>query len=354
MNIGIDVRKLRDYGIGTHISNVVLHAARQDSANRYFLFCEPGAQETSPDHFTWIEERSRKYSLREHVSLSRQASDLGIDLFHSPHYTLPYLLTCKSIVTIHDLIHIKFREFFPFWKTRAAEFLIQQTIKKADLVLTVSKTSKEDILELFPAAKGKIEVLYNRLSDQWLQPVPDIDLADLGIPRDYLLYTGNFKKHKGIDTLIDAWSQIKDRPPLVLTGKSGDMDPDLHERIFSLPDIRVFGFAGGDLLRNLYSKAMLFVFPSLYEGFGYPPLEAMLCGTPVLSSDAPALKEILGKDAEFFQRGNAEDLKHKLTGLIADTARRNHLRTAGMKKARSYVTDESSRHLLHIYSRFSK
>lgn len=354
MNIGIDVRKLRDFGIGTHIREVILHAALQDPGNHYYLFCEPGAEEGTPPHLTWIEETSRKYSLREHFSLSRQSSDHEIELFHSPHYTLPYMLNCKSIVTIHDLIHLKFREFYPFWKTRAAEFLIQQSIKKADLVLTVSKTSKEDILEMFPSAKGKIEVLLNRLSQQWLQPFVEMDLSSLGIAKQYLLYVGNFKQHKGIDTLIEAWSRMKNPPQLVLTGKSGEMDAALHERVFSNPQIRVLGFAGQDLLRNLYKHAMLFIFPSLYEGFGYPPLEAMLCETPVLSSDAPALKEILGKDAEFFERGNAEDLKDKIERLLSDSARQKQLRASGLKKAKTYLSDESSRHLLQIYARFGK
>jgi glycosyltransferase involved in cell wall biosynthesis len=354
MNIGIDVRKLRDYGIGTHIRNVVLHAARTDTENRYFLFCEPGVRDVADGPFTWIEESSPKYSLREHVSLSRKASEHDIALFHSPHYTLPYLLNCKSIVTIHDLIHLKFREFFPYWKTKAAEFLIQQAIKKADLVITVSKTSKEDILELFPASKGKIEVLYNRLSEEWLQPPQEMDLASLGISEDYLLYVGNFKKHKGIDTLIDAWSRIKDRPALVLAGKSSEMDADLQTKVFSHPGIRVLGFAGGTLLRNLYSKAMLFVFPSLYEGFGYPPLEAMLSGAPVLSSDAPALREILGKDADFFHAGNAEDLHEKLTTLIQDPARRTRHKTAAMKRAKSFVDEESPQKLLQIFRRVAQ
>lgn len=353
MNIGVDARKLRDYGIGTHIRNVVLHAARSDAANRYFLFCEPGGRDAVDGPFTWIEESSPKYSLREHVSLSRKASENEIALFHSPHYTLPYLLNCKSIVTIHDLIHLKFREFFPYWKTKAAEFLIQQSIKKADVVLTVSKTSKEDILEMFPSSKGKIEVLYNRLSEEWLQPPDDMDLASLGIPANYLLYVGNFKKHKGIDTLIEAWSRIKDRPPLVLTGKSGEMDAELNARVFSHPDIRVLGFAGGTLLRNLYRKAMLFVFPSLYEGFGYPPLEAMLSGVPVLSSDAPALKEVLGKDVDYFQAGNAGDLQEMLAALIQDSTRRNRHKIAAMKRAKSFVDEDSPQKLLQIFRRFA-
>lgn len=353
MNIGVDARKLRDYGIGTHIRNVVLHAARSDTANRYFLFCEPGARESVDGPFTWIEESSPKYSLREHVSLSRKASENEITLFHSPHYTLPYLLNCKSIVTIHDLIHLKFREFFPYWKTKAAEFLIQQAIKKADLVITVSKTSRDDILEMFPASKGKIEVLYNRLSEEWLQPPEEMDLSTLGLPSEYVLYVGNFKKHKGIDTLIEAWSRLKNRPALVLTGKSGEMDSDLNARVFSQPDIRVLGFASGTLLRNLYRKAMLFVFPSLYEGFGYPPLEAMASGAPVLSSDAPALKEILGKDVEYFQAGKADDLQEKLGALIQDPARRTRHKNAAIKKAHTYADEDSPQKLLQIFRRLA-
>jgi len=353
MNIGIDVRKLHDYGIGTHIREVVLHAALGDSSDRFTLFCEPGESTIDAPQFTWIVEESRKYSLREHVSLTRKSNEQKIEIFHSPHYTLPYLLNCKTIVTIHDLIHLKFREFFPYWKSKAAEFLLTQTVKKADVILTVSKTSRDDILELFPAAKGKIEVLYNRLGDLWNGPPSQVDPSALGISDPYLLYVGNFKRHKGIDTLVEAYSRLNNAPQLVLAGKSGELDADLSQKILANSKIRLLGLASGELLRALYAHAMIFVFPSLYEGFGYPPLEAMSCGTPVVSSDAPALKEILGKDAEFFARGNPDDLAQKLSQLLEDAEKRKRLAAAGPKHARNFMSEDSPRKLLSIYRRLS-
>jgi glycosyltransferase involved in cell wall biosynthesis len=358
MNIGIDVRKLRDYGIGTHIRDVILYAADKDAANRYFLFGDPSDFQTSSNHFIWVPDSTPKYSFQELFSLSKKASELNIDLFHSPHFTLPFRLKCKAVVTIHDIIHLKMPQLFPYWRVKAAELVIRNAINKAEVILTVSNASRDDIVNYFPAARDRIEVLYNRLGKEW-QECSDRGenkkkLQSIGISNEFLLYVGNFKRHKGIDTLVRAYSLLKDPPPLVLVGKSSEMDPEVSDTIFSNSRIRVLGFTEGRLLKALYSEALLFIFPSLYEGFGYPPLEAMSCGTPVLSSDAPALKEVLASGAEYFERGNSGALVEKLQALLDDSATREKLVVRGKQRVSDFMTDEPAKKLLEIYSRYSR
>jgi len=354
MKIGIDVRKLRDYGIGTHIKNVILPAVSMDDQNQYVLFCDPTDLRSEKSNAVWVAENSAKYSVREHFNLGRKAAAHNIDLFHSPHYTLPLTFKKLSIVTIHDLIQFKFPQFYPAWKVRAGTFLLKRVIQKADLILTVSKTSRNDILEMFPAAESKIEVIYNRLDPEWSQAVPALDLSSLGIEKDFILYVGNFKTHKGLETLVDAYSLLKNPPQLVLVGKSGDTESTLLDKCFANFRIRILGFAEGRMLRRLYADALFFVFPSLYEGFGYPPLEAMSSGTPVLSSDTPALCEILAESVEFFKTGSVESLAAKLEMMIQDSGRRSDLRTAGQKKANEFMTNDSPQKLLAIYQRFAQ
>ncbi len=354
MNIGIDVRKLRDYGIGAHIRHVVLHAAKQDQSDQFFLYCDPRDRGQDNGHLVWIAEPSGKYSLKEHFTLARKASRQGIDLFHSPHFTLPMWLECKSIVTIHDLIHLKFSEYFPLWKVKAAEVILKSALRKADTVITVSRTSRNDILNWFPEAEGKIEVLYNRLSEEWSKPAPKIDLQALGIEKEFLLYVGNFKKHKDIPTLLDAFQRTGPGPQLVLVGNTAGEDTELYEKIFANPRVRLLGYAESPMLQALYSNAMLFVFPSLYEGFGYPPLEAMACGAPVLSSDAPALKEVLADGADYFPAGNAEALAEKLSLLIQDSGKRKTFSEMGKKQALEFQSEASPHRLLDIYKRLSR
>jgi glycosyltransferase involved in cell wall biosynthesis len=354
MKIGIDVRKLRDYGIGTHIKNVILPVISMDNQNEYVLFCDPADLRAEKSNAIWIAEDSAKYSVREHFNLGRKAATYKIDLFHSPHYTLPLTFKKLSIVTIHDLIQFKFPQFYPAWKVRAATFVLKRAIQKADLILTVSKTSRNDIAQMFPSAESKIEVIYNRLNAEWSQTVPDLDLSSLGIEKDFILYVGNFKAHKGLQTLVDAYCLLKNPPQLVLVGKSRDTESTLLEKCFANSRIRVFGFAEGRMLRRLYADALFFVFPSLYEGFGYPPLEAMSSGTPVLSSDTPALCEILSESVEFFQTGSVQSLAAKLEMMIQDSGRRSELRTAGQKKAKEFMTDDSPQKLLAIYRRFAQ
>jgi glycosyltransferase involved in cell wall biosynthesis len=354
MRIGIDVRKLRDYGIGTHIKNVILPAVSTDDQNQYVLFSDLADLQPEKPNTIWIAENSAKYSVREHINLGRKATAHKIDLFHSPHYTFPLTFNKLSIVTIHDLIQFKFPQFYAAWKIRAGMFLLKRAIQKAHLILTVSNTSRNDIVELYPAAESKIEVIYNRLDPEWSQPAPALDLSSLGIEKDFILYVGNFKKHKGLETLVDAFGLLKNPPQLVLVGKSRDTESDLLEKCFANSRIRVLGFAEGRMLRRLYTDALFFVFPSLYEGFGYPPLEAMSSGTPVLSSDTPALCEILADSVEFFKTGSVESLAAKLEMMIQNSGRRSELRTAGQQKARQYMTNDSPQKLLAIYRRFAQ
>lgn len=353
MNIGIDVRKLRDYGIGTHIENVVLPAARLATGHKFLLYADSRDIREDAPHLRWVAETTGKYSIAEHFSLPKKAEEDSVRLFHSPHYTLPLRLKCRTVVTVHDLIHLKFREFFPAWKVRAAEFLLRKVLKKADLIITVSETSRGDLLEFFPECQNKTEVVYNRLSDSWNLPAETIDLCAAGIPRDYILYAGNFKKHKGLDTLLDAYALLREAPALLLVGNRGGMSEELRARVWNLPRVRMMGFADKRFLQNLYAKCMFFVFPSLYEGFGYPPLEAMACGAPVLSSDAPALKEVLGGAAAYFPRGNAEELAGALKRLIDDTALCKSLSEAGHGRVVRFQTDESVVRLLAIYESFA-
>jgi len=353
VKIGIDVRKINDYGIGAHIRNVVLAAAIAEPRHRYVLYYDPSNTLVKNPAFEWVPERAGKYSVLEHFSLAEKAQRSGVSFFHSPHYTLPLALSCRSLITVHDLIHLKYKEYFPWWKVQAARLLIKKATAKADVIVTVSETTKQDLLDWIPSLEERIEVIYNRLSDEWFQPEQTVDLENLGIQEPYLLYAGNFKKHKGIDTLIRAYRNGRDLPSLVLVGKGNEMDHDLGEKILTTPGARLLGFSGMNCLRKIYSRALLFVFPSLYEGFGYPPLEAMACGAPVLCGDAPALKEVLGGAAEFFERGNAEHLLEKLKELISDSKKRETMSVEGRRRARLFATNEAPQKLIKIYERFS-
>jgi len=350
MKIGIDVRKINDYGIGTHIRNVVLAAAGRAKNHEFHLFYDPSNIPATDPSFHLAPEPAAKYSLREHFSLARKAQELGIELFHSPHYTLPLRLEGRSIVTVHDLIHIKFQKYFPKWKVQAAKYVLRRAVQKSEKIIVVSETTKRDLVEWMPESESKLHVVYNRLSEEWFHPAQETDLAGLGIPDEFLLYTGNFKKHKAIDVLIDAYRRGKDLPFLVLIGQNRDLDHDLSQAILNTPNVRLLGFARAEFLHALYAKAILFVFPSRYEGFGYPPLEAMACGCPVLSSDAPAMKEVLGNAAEYFASGNSEDLLCRLVELCSNQEKRRTLSKMGREQAAKFISDASLNQLLEIWS----
>jgi glycosyltransferase involved in cell wall biosynthesis len=258
-----------------------------------------------------------------------------------PHYDVPLTYSGPLVVTIHDLIHFLFPEYSTKPFTRAySRFMLNHVTKRAARILTVSENTKDDLIRLFPTAEPKITVLYPAV-DKRFKPVSAEDaypvMKSHRLSPGYLLYIGNLREGKNIRRLIDAYFHLRQIrrgcPPLVLVGQSSLRGMDFTGME---PHIRHLGPVPFDQLPALYSSAALFVFPTLYEGFGLPPLEAMACGAPVLTSNVASLPEVCGDAADYTNPRSEEAIARALAGLLDHPDIRKVMRAKGLERVKLF------------------
>ncbi len=341
----VDARMLFASGIGSYLRNV-LRRIKPGIHARIGLIGKPQEiMKVLRDDVLIIPEYTDMYSPLWHLKAPFRIPHSRV--FWSPHYSVP-LTPIRAeirITTIHDLFHIRFGHMYG----PAARFYSRMLMKKAiesDKIITVSRFTKREIVEVFSVEEEKIEVIYNGVDTNLFRPSPDREtLSKYSIGEPYILYVGNIKPHKNLKTLVRAFDIVKDEEVLlVIVGKmEGLKTPDLdllrllrenaflRERILILENVPI------EDLPVLYTHALFLVFPSLYEGFGLPPLEAISCGTPIILSDIPVLREIYGDSAPYFTPEDYRELADLMRQFIrSEEIRRN--------------TVESLKHLPEIYS----
>ncbi len=364
MRIAIDARKLRDYGIGTYVRNLLRHLSRIDSKTEYVLFCRAedcGAVEELGENFRAVPENARPYSASEQLRIPMDLRREGIDLFHAPHYVLPPLTPCKSVVTIHDCIHLRFPQYLPnrFAYAYARSSLWFAT-HRSNRVLTVSEASKRDILRYFRVPERKIDVIYNAIDERFGEPpAPEEiervrDRYQLNAP--YVLYAGNIKPHKNLERLIEAFHMLRrgdlEHVKMLIIGDEISKYATLRRAVHRYKlhkHVRFFGFVPDKTLAVLYRLARAFVFPSLYEGFGLPPLEAMASGTPVITSNLSSLPEVVGDAALLIDPYDADAIADAMRRVLLDSDLRDDLRQRGLRRVGEFSWDRSVRRVREIY-----
>ena len=364
MRVAIDIRKLHDFGIGTYIRNLLRYLARLDRENEYILFCQPEDSAIAGElgaNFRSIHDRSAPYSLREQLSLPLAAAREKVDVYHAPHYVLPILTPGRRVVTIHDCIHLMFPEYLPYRLGKLyARAMMYSAARHAHRILTVSESSKRDILRFFPVKPEKISVIYNAIDEHFrIQP------TDAAIDRvreryqladPFVLYVGNVKPHKNVERLIEAFALLRRRAAdglkLLIIGDEISKFQTLrravhHHKLHK--HVRFLGFVPDDTLSVLYRLAGVFVFPSLYEGFGLPPLEAMACGTPVITSNVSSLPEVVGDAALLVDPHNSEAIADAIMQVLVDSSLAAALRARGLARAQDFSWERSVARTLEIY-----
>jgi glycosyltransferase involved in cell wall biosynthesis len=364
VRISIDARKIHDFGIGTYIRNLLQHLARIDQQTEYVLFCsadDTGIARSLGANFRTVCERAGAYSLREQFSIPFKVKRERPDLFHEPHYVLPLLTPGRTIVTIHDCIHLRFPHYFRGELGRAyARASLWTAAHKSDRILTVSEASKRDILRFFRVKPEKIVVIYNAIDERFaVEP----DEAHIVRTREryqlhdqFVLYVGNIKPHKNLERLIEAFHRVRsqglDHLKLLIIGDEISRLQTLRRAVHRHKlhtHVRFLGFVPLETLAVLYRLASVFVFPSLYEGFGLPPLEAMASGTPVVTSNVSSLPEVVGDAAVLVDPYDPEAIADGMMRALTDDALRAELRARGLERARAFSWDRSVRHIRDIY-----
>ncbi|MFQ5742260.1 MAG: glycosyltransferase family 4 protein [Acidobacteriota bacterium] len=366
MHIVIDARKLGDFGIGSYIQGLGA-ACSQLAPEHTFTFLGPAAAQSLPRplrgaNVRWRQNRSKNYSLTELVSISRQVRRIGADVFHAPHYIFPLMLPCPGVVTIHDCIHLRFPEQLP---NRAALFyaryMLRRAVRQASCVITGSEATRSDLVELVGADPAKIEAISYGCDPIFFQTIGSDVLAatrsEMRVEAPFLLYAGNVKPHKNLDRLLRAFAQLApDYPDLHLLLVGGDLDghPSLQRTYQQLgleQRIRFLGRLPRTRLHALYQLADVFVFPSLYEGFGLPPLEAMASGTPVVAARSSSLPEIIGDAGVLVDPYEIDAIAAGIRRLLDDAELRRTLAAGGRQRAQRFSWRRAGRKVLQIYSR---
>ena len=364
MRIGIDARKLHDFGIGTYIRNLLRELANMDHETEYVIFSRPEdelAVRTLGENFRPVKETSGNYSLSEQIRIPQAVTREKLDLFHAPHYVLPPLVRCPSVVTIHDCIHLMFPQYLPNrWALAYARTSISLAAKRATRVLTVSESSKRDIQRFVDIPSSKIDVIYNSY-DPRFGVEPQAEAIDRVRERyqlhtDFVLYAGNVKPHKNLERLIDAFQIVRkrglDNLKLVLIGDEISKYTALRRAVHrhQLHNyVRFLGYLPEDTLAVMYRLAGVFVFPSLYEGFGLPPLEAMASGTPVVTSNVSSLPEVAGDAAVLVDPYDANAIADGMYRVLTDNNLRSELRRRGPERAGQFSWESSVRRVREIY-----
>lgn len=364
MRVAIDVRKLHDFGIGTYIRNLLKYLAQIDPTTEYILLCRPEDTRSLPDlgaNFRPVAEPSPPYSLREQVRVPLSLRRERVDLFHAPHYVLPPLTLCRSVVTIHDCIHLMFPQYLPNRLAYAyARASLWCAAKRSSRILTVSEASKADILRFFHVPPAKIAVIYNA-TDERLGAEPDEE--EIARVREryqlherFVLYVGNIKPHKNLERLIEAFHRLRrhefEHLKLLIIGDEISKYPGLRRAVHRHhlhKYVRFLGFVPLETLAVLYRLAGVFVFPSLYEGFGLPPLEAMASGTPVVTSNVSSLPEVVGDAAILVDPYDSEAIAEGMRRALTDQELRADLRARGLARVKQYSWARSVQRVWEIY-----
>lgn len=347
MKVGIDARKLWDGGIGTYIRGLVTALALQ-GCHELVVLLEPRqrGRVTWPGGVREVEVSAGKYGVAEHFVVPWIARRAGVELLHEPHYTLPFAWTGPAVVTIHDLTHIRFARYFPPGAALYARVVAGTAAHRARVVLADSAHTREDIIRYLAIPSAKIRVVPLGVSDALRRPSLERRAAfarERRLPSDYLLYVGARKRAKNLETLLDAIARIApgSRPPLVLSGRPWAPSHRLARRAESLGLGAGVHFSGDlendEELACLYAGAVLYLHPSLAEGFGLPPLEAMACGTPVISSDAGSLAETVGDVAMTLPPLDVDGWNRAIESLLGDDARRAELVRRGLDHAAGFT-----------------
>ena len=366
MRIAIDARKLRDFGIGTYVRNVLRHLSRIDRDTDYVLLCRDrdlGIAAELGDNFRAVAESSPAYSIREQWAVPMDLRRLGADLFHAPHYVLPPLTPCRSIVTIHDCIHLRFPQYLPHHRLgyAYARSALWIAAHRSARVLTVSEASKRDILRYFSVPPAKIDVIYNAIDEQFGQAPSEEDVSRVReryqLNDPFILYTGNIKPHKNLERLIEAFHLLRkdglEHVKLLIIGDEISKYATLRRAVHHYKlhkHVRFFGFVPDTTLAVLYRLAAVFVFPSLYEGFGLPPLEAMASGTPVITSNVSSLPEVVGDAALVIDPYDPAAITHAMRRVLTEPALRDDLRTRGLARVQEFSWERSVRRIREIYA----
>jgi len=284
----------------------------------------------------------------------------NVDIVHAPSYFVKCMKRTRSIITIHDLAYLIYPHTFPKHIIRDLEKHLKESIEHSSLILADSVSTKKDLIQYFKVDPLKVRVIYLGVDNKFMRYGIKDDESDLiesfGIERKYILHVGSFEPRKNIERLLQAYSLIRSNKQinhrLVLVGKDEWLEKDLFDEIRKTEyfgDVIILKDVKEDELIKLYNNAEMLVYPSLYEGFGLPLLEAMACGTPIAASYSSSIPEVVGEAAVYFDPLSVNEMAQKMFELIESEELRGKLIEAGLKRVAFFTWERTAQETINAY-----
>lgn len=374
MRIGIDanpVDRKERIGIGSYTHNLITSLGNIDHENEYVLFYN--SLRRSKEHFFSPElPNFRNYVTKTpnaHTNalissftssqMSRNLKKEKVNVFHSVSYGVVRSKKVKIVSTIHDLTPFVLNLDYHKDSLKAIRKGFDKILSSSERIITVSDNTKKDLASFFSIKEDRIMVTHLGVDDRFTRLNDDIlsrkTAARYGLPKKFILYVGNLGAHKNIFQLINAYSILARKGvehKLVLAGSKGTAANKADELIKALSlekKVLMTGYINDEDLPAVYNLADVFVFPSLYEGFGLPVLEAMACGVPVAASNVSSIPEVAGDAAMLFDPNDPKDISSKIDKIIRDDALRNKLIIKGLERAKRFTWEDTARKTLEVY-----
>lgn len=370
MNIGIDARAARWYrgtGIGTYTYQLIYNINLMDKINRYLLFLpDENVSDLNPGDNIDIKliSEDRKENFWEEIDIPNILTDTGIDVYHVPQngIGLPKIKNCPFVITLHDVIPYKMPETVgpQYYDIYMKE--IPEIIPLCDAIITVSNYSRDDIANTLSFPKDRIFVTHLAAEDIYFPRnktlCREFIKEKYRIEDRFILYVGGFSPRKNITGLIQAFSiikpKLKEPIKLVILGKKGRSYYNYRDLAYSLglkEDVIFTGYVPVEDLPCFYNAAYMFCYPSFYEGFGLPPLEAMACGTPTIASNTTSIPEILHDDVLYVSPEDVHDMAEKILMLIEDQKLHTQMSFNGLKRSSMYSWKRTAIETIQILSK---
>ena len=350
-------------GLETYERGLIQGLMRLDHQNHYQIFCRFrgawGSKVPFPGNFAFTPVYPHSTWLRFILGLPLSLRQASLDLVHMC-FAPPLIFPGPTVITVHDLYPFFCPNTLPQFIALRLRFLLSRGIKSAARIIAVSEVTKQDVVKIFGIDPQRIEVIHLGVDAHYQPGIGkcqiDSVLRRYGLPENYLLYVGRVEPRKNLSKLFEACRILKEgrklSHKLVVVGKIEPWDKGSLALVRQMGldnDIVFPGYVAEDDLPALYNGAAAFVFPSLFEGFGLPPLEAMACGVPVIASHIPTHAEILGEAALYFDPNDAEGMASTINQGLKDDDLRKELRAKGLSRAALFTWEETARRTLEVY-----
>lgn len=365
MKIGIDAHTLgsRSCGNETYTQQLLWHLASADGpGNQYIVyFTHPAGLSSIPRNHRFLAKRIRPANpfVRIPVSFPLEFQRERLDIFHC-QFIVPPLCRCKTVVSIPDLAYEHHPQTFSTFEAFRSKILIRRSACRADHIITLSHYSKNDLVETYGISPEKITVTYLGVRPDWYYPRhPEQSRQAIaqkyGIRSPFVLYVGRIQARKNLVRLVNAYARLRSdgiEASLVLVGKNDWQSEEVRREVhrLKLEDQVIFpGYVPVEDLPVFYSAAEVFVFPSLFEGFGLPVLEAMACGAPTITSFGSSLQEVAGEGALLVDPFSTESIFDAIGSMLGDPNLLKEFRTRGLKRSSEFSVERVAPRVLEVY-----